>query len=201
MDLLSYFIDFVKAVVWPTTIFLVLNKFGNEIKALIEHIKITLSFGDKKVEITHERAEELKLQQESTPQDSQVKELKEENKKHSDIEKRLLELQENITRDKNALFLGYHFEKTYRLIFGSQLSILNLAYGHGKISDALVAAIYRRTVWASSYPYQDYINFLVNSGLLTQLNPSDGTYSLQPVGKAFIEYLNNNYIPLNKIPY
>ncbi len=196
-----YIVDIIKAIAWPITVFLIVKKFENEVKALIDHIKISFSFGDKKVDITHEKEEELKQEQESNPEQTRVKDLESENKKHSDIEKNLLELLDNTAKTKDALFLGYHFEKTYRLIFGSQLSILNLAYQHGKITNALAEAIYRRTMWIKTYPFESYIGFLINSGLINQLDPTDQSHDILPVGKAFVEYLNTNNMPLNKQPY
>lgn len=200
-DWLKYGVELIRVIAWPVTVFLIVKKFEKEIKDLIKDIKISLSFGDKKVVITHEKAEELKQKQEKAIDQAEVKELKEENKRHKDIEKTLLEINENVTKGRDSLFLGHHFEKSYRLIFGSQLTILNLACQHGKVTEAMALAIYRRTIWATSYPYQNYIGFLITSGFITQLNPSDESYSILSVGKLFMDYLISNNIVLNKIPY
>ena len=194
------FIQIIKILAWPLTVLLIVQKFGKEIKDLINDIRISFSFGDKRIEVAHDKTEELKQKQVDVSDKSEIDKLKEENKKHGDIEKSLLELQENTAKTKDAFFLGFHFEKTYRLIFGSQLTILNLMYQHGEITDALVQAIYRRTIWANGYPYDQYIGFLINSGLISQISTNQN-YSILPIGRAFMDYLNSNNIPLNKQPY
>jgi hypothetical protein len=195
-------VEIIKALAWPLTVFSIVLIFKKEVKDLINDIKISLSFGDKKIDLSHDKAEELKKGQGLVLEKDEVEQLKEENKKHSDIEKRLLELQENTTKTKDAFFLGYHFERTYRLIFGSQLIILNLAYQHGAIFDPLAQSIYRRTTWANTYPYDQYIGFLISSGLIGQLNSTTNSYTILPIGKAFIEYLIVNNIQIvNKLPY
>ena len=195
------FLELAKIIAWPLVVYLLFQKFQTEIRVLINEIKLSFSFGDKKLELSHKKAEALQQLQEESPNPSKIKELEEENKKHKDVQAKLLELQENTASDKNAFFLGYHFEKTYRLIFGSQLSILKLANQYDKLIDDLALSIYKRTTWATSYPYNEYIGFLINSGLIGPLNPSDQTYSILPVGKAFIGYLAANNLPLNKQPY
>lgn len=193
--------DVIKAIAWPGTVLLIISKFENEIRELINHIKISLSFGGNKVEISHAEAEQLRIDQGSAISKEEAEKLKDENENHRGIEKKLLELNENTTKDKDAFFLGYHFEKTYRLIFGSQLSILKIANQTGFVQDPLAAAIYGRTSWANTYPYKDYIGFLISSGLLGKLDSSNESYSILPFGKAFIDYLQNSGIPLNKQPY
>lgn len=193
-------IELLKVIAWPITLLIIVWVFAKEIKELINDIRLSFTFGDKKVEIAHDKAEELK-QQQTDVDASEIEKLRTENKKHSDIEKRLLELQENTARTKDTFFIGFHFEKTYRLIFGSQLMILKLMYQHNKMLDVLTRAIYGNTSWANTYPYNQYIGFLINSGLITPLDSNDNSYSILPVGRAFIDYLSNNNIPLDKQPF
>ena len=76
------FVQIIKALAWPLTVLLIIQKFGKEIKDLINDIRISFSFGDKKVEVTHDKTEELKQKQVNVSDKSEIDKLKEENKKH-----------------------------------------------------------------------------------------------------------------------
>jgi hypothetical protein len=116
-------------------------------------------------------------------------------------EKMLHALQEHTAKTKEAFQLGYHFEKTYRLIFGSQLSILTGIMTSVKLPRSLAGEIYRKTQWrVHGYTFNDYMGFLVRSGLIA-FNATEDTYSLTPLGMVFMEYLANNKMPLYKEPF
>ena len=199
INILDFLSQVIRGCVWPLVVFLLFKKFEKEIKDLINEVKIRLSFGDKTVEISHDRLQELQQNQES-PEKSELKELRAENKKNSEIQNILLELQSNTAKEKDVYFFGYYFERSYRLLFGSQIVILNHAYQFGSIRSALAESIHRRTVWKNTYPFNEYINYLVNSEFLS-FREEDDSYIILPVGRAFIDYLNNNSMMLNKQPY
>jgi hypothetical protein len=53
-------VEIIKALAWPLTVFSIVLIFKKEVKDLINDIKISLSFGDKKIDLSHDKAEELK---------------------------------------------------------------------------------------------------------------------------------------------
>lgn len=115
-------------------------------------------------------------------------------------EKKLRELQENTAKDRETFFIGFHFERTYRLIFPSQMMILNLLRNiNSKIREEdFPKRAHQRTIWAQRFnvSYEEFIGFLILAGLIER---EDGWIQLSPLGKTYMEYLLNNNIPL-KIP-
>ncbi|MCH8067632.1 MAG: hypothetical protein IIC69_03540 [Nanoarchaeota archaeon] len=104
---------------------------------------------------------------------------------------------------KKQYLLFYHFERIYRLIFGSQLKImLEAEQNEGKISLLRTVMHYRTSGWAQrGYNVGDYTLFLVNLGLLTYTTAEkqdDAFYTLTPLGRSFISYLRTNKISLDK---
>ncbi|MBU1088708.1 hypothetical protein KKA02_02415 [Patescibacteria group bacterium] len=108
-------------------------------------------------------------------------------------------LNEELKKDRDGFFLLYHFERTYRLIFGSQLSLLNIISKMNKkeINNLLAQSWYNRTSWHGKYPFINYMNFL-NTSQLTTYNSNTNTYSITKFGEAFLNYLNKYQIPQNK---
>jgi hypothetical protein len=107
------------------------------------------------------------------------------------------------TIKKNQYLLFYHFEKIYRLIFGSQINILlDAEMNQGKIDLPKTVLMYRISGWnEKGYDIGNYTSFLLNMGLLnytTGKMPKDCFYSLTPLGRSFLQYLRENNIPLNK---
>jgi len=104
-----------------------------------------------------------------------------------------------LARSRDSLLILYHFERTYRLIFGTQLTLLDiiLKSNEGKISDALAQAMYIRTSWPGKYPFDSYMNFLKRSQLITH-DPTTDFFSITDLGEAFLDYLTQNKISINK---
>ncbi|MGI6278896.1 MAG: hypothetical protein ACOYJ8_03790, partial [Patescibacteria group bacterium] len=127
--------------------------------------------------------------------------LAEEIKTQKRIQSKLVELQENTKKNADLNFLLYHFERTYRLIFGSQLEILDLLSKNKSLSFRFLLMKYRATNWYPSYPFGSYIGFLVTSGLVVFDMGDNGSYSITPLGDLFLKYLRDNGISSVKIPY
>lgn len=87
------------------------------------------------------------------------------------------------------------FERTYRLIFGSQLIILKNLYAipAHSMTEAVLQAIHRRSKYAD-IPFTDYIGFLT-SNLLIGKNEENNSYFLTQLGTEFINYLIQNAMP------
>lgn len=105
--------------------------------------------------------------------------------------------------EKNQYLLFYHFERVYRLIFGSQIRILLSAEQNSdQISLPLAIMFYRDSGWnEKGYDAGNYTMFLLNMGLFTYKSgkmPEDCFYILTLLGKSFLRYLRENDLPLNK---
>jgi len=107
------------------------------------------------------------------------------------------------TAKKNQYLLFYHFERVYRLIFGSQIRILLDAEQNGdRISLPKAIMFYKDSGWNErGYDAGNYTLFLLNMGLFTYQTgkmPEDCFYTLTPLGKLFLQYLRENGLFLNK---
>lgn len=107
------------------------------------------------------------------------------------------------TATKNQYLLFYHFERVYRLIFGSQLKILlDAEKNGGRISLSSMIMYYRASGWNErGYDVGNYTVFLKNMEMLTYTTgkmPEDCFYELTPVGRAYLNYLRENNISFEK---
>lgn len=185
------FFEVIKAVIWPLTALCIVLKFKDQIKALIlKIIKIPTPFGS------------LEAQSQEQENEQEIKNaLAEEIKSQKRIQSKLVELQENTKKNADLNFLLYHFERTYRLIFGSQLEILDLLSKNRSLSLRFLIMKYRTTNWYPSYLFENYIGFLITSGFVAYDARDSGSYSITPFGNLFLKYLRDNGISLTKIPY
>jgi hypothetical protein len=94
----------------------------------------------------------------------------------------------------NELSKKIFFEKTYTIIYKSQIQLLWLLTRLPIKWDDIFKNYYPETM--RNYPYDKYIYFLKNNGLI-ELIPPDAPYpyvSITPLGKEFLEYLKtSNY--------
>ncbi len=187
-------IEVLKIIIWPGIVLIVLKKFETEVKALIGRIQSVSAAG-----VTVNTANQ---QKEAIEDNEKIKNLAEEIKTQRDITTKLVELQENTKKSKDLFELLYHFEKSYRLIFGSQLDFLLILEGKANsISREIAEALYRRTQWATTgYPFESYIGFLENS-YFVNFNQRISIYEISPLGELFLGYLRQNNISLQKVPY
>lgn len=184
-------VEILRIMAWPSTVLLLAKLFKENIKALIDRVNsitagpVAVTAGDQ--------------QKQAEFGDEKYKKLLKEVEGHKGIQKKLVELSDKIIQEKNVYFLAYHFEKTYRLIFGSQINLLNMIKNipDKKMKKVLAEAVHRRTPLGRSYPFYDYTGFLINSYLISY-NASDDTYVLTDLGFLFLEYIKNNNLPQNK---
>lgn len=197
IEIARIILDFLKTLIPFGALFLIFLVFKDEIKTVIKN-------GGFKVLAPGFSLETLQKQQEKVgkTEKKEIGALNKELKTSQQREQKLKELQEYTSRDKDTYFLGYHFEKTYRLIFPSQMVILNVMNNSSNkaIIDVLAQAIFRRTIWATEFniSYEQFMAFLIESGLVNydQLNQK---FLLTPLGSTFWEYLKGNNIHL-KMP-
>jgi len=88
---------------------------------------------------------------------------------------------------------AYHFERTYNLIFGSQIRLLEYLAGRGDAGADLrgVYAFYAGAHFVpEGYPFQSYMGFLKTQGVVEE-SPPNG-YRITELGVRFIVYLNES---------
>lgn len=195
IKILSLVVDVIKTAIPFGTMFGVFWYFQKEIKELIKKGGLKVAAPGFSLETVQKQQERL-----GPKEKKEIESLNLELETTKKAEQRLRELQEYTTREKDTFFLGYHLEKTYRLIFPSQMVILNILKIHNEVIDPLARALFQRTIWAQQFnvTYEQFMGFLVQSGLVNY----DGTntkFTLTPLGKTFLDYLSNNNIPL-KLP-
>lgn len=106
---------------------------------------------------------------------------------------------ENPNTQEDWLLL-YHFERTYRLIFGQQigwLQWLNMNEQQG-ITIGELRSAYSTNPLSTSYAFEKYIGFLETS-LLVKYDGSVGRYHITFIGKSFLAYMATQQLPTNKL--
>lgn len=189
------FIDLIKTIIPYGVLLFIFAQIKDDLKLLIRtgHLKVTAPGLSLE---TYQNQNEVPSKNEKNALDSLNAELK----TTKQINEKLVELQDATTKNKNDLFLLYHFERTYRVLFPSQMVILSIIYTHNEVTNALAEALHRRTIWATQYnmTYEQFMAFPFQSGLIT-LDSSTGKIALTPIGKMFWEYLKQENVSL-KMP-
>lgn len=196
IDISRVVVDLLKSVVPFGTLFLIFWVFKNEIKELIKNGGLKVTTPGLSLETLNKQSGKIGVKEKK-----KIEILNSELETSKEREQKLKELQEYTAREKDTFFLGYHFEKTYRLIFPSQMLIISsMKSFQDEMSDDLARSIYRRTIWATQFntPYEQFIGFLIQTGFVVYDQQSN-KLMLTPLGKTFLEYLQNNNIPL-KLP-
>lgn len=116
-----------------------------------------------------------------------------------EIEKEATQAQNSSQTPNNGeqpWLLMWHAEKVYRLIFGSQLGILqSLALSEPQgVTKFQVEQWYSKNPISANYPFENYIGFLKDNQLIT-FDSSLTTLHITPVGKYFLDYIEKNNIP------
>lgn len=107
-------------------------------------------------------------------------------------------------KELSRALLNYHFERVYRQIFGSQLAILKTLQNSqpSQLSVDAVELLYKGTSWYPNYTFEQYLGFLEESFLVERRVMNSAEYIvLLPMGQAFLEYLGENAMPLEKQPF
>lgn len=196
IKIISLIEDLLKTIIPSGTIFLILWSFKEEIKILIKNGGFKISAPGISVETFQQQQEKV-----GKKEKQEIEALNKEVENVKVAQQKLTELQTYTSREKDTYFLGYHFEKTYRLIFPSQMVILTAMENHnGELADVIAKAIFRRTIWNQQLhiSYESFIGFLIQSGLMTHHQES-GKDLITPLGRLFLQYLKGSNIPL-KLP-
>ena len=89
--------------------------------------------------------------------------------------------------------LYIHFERTYRLVFGSQIKLLDTLQLHGPLIMVIVRLFYDSAVQAeqefyADYPFESWCKFMA-SNYLIEINAENDTYSITSVGRDFLVWM------------
>ncbi|HJU20379.1 MAG TPA: hypothetical protein VJ770_28320 [Stellaceae bacterium] len=94
--------------------------------------------------------------------------------------------------------LLYAVERTYRIIFGSQIAILNHLNVNDPTTERIIQVFYEEAETKfpkayENYSFDAYLSFLINSNLLIKTN--NVTYMITPLGKEFLQWMVAQGIP------
>jgi len=92
-------------------------------------------------------------------------------------------------------------ERNYRMIFGSQLQLLEMMNADVGVSKEAAKSTYdaARTAYSDVYrsiTFEQWIGFLINAGLCNVA--PNGNYVLTPYGRGFLRYIVDMHLPTNK---
>lgn len=170
------------------------NKFQSQIGYFIDRLKRIGLPGDISLEA---QAKEQTVEAEEDK--NKLNQLATDLKLSENVNSRLLELLGQTTKSKQDFELLFYIEKIYRLIFGSQLTILDrLNKSLEGIDLITIVLLYRISGWQErGYPIDQYLGFLQNFALMT-FDSIKQRYFITPFGGLFLEYLQREGISLIK---
>ncbi len=96
-----------------------------------------------------------------------------------------------------VLAARFHFERTFNLIFGSQISALEFLSNVGQPQDAAALMPYyeiHKERTEGKGEYAAFIRFVFGQNLMQDVGgPGVPLYSITPIGKRFLEYIRSAY--------
>src|SRR5690606_30773553 len=109
-------------------------------------------------------------------------------KEFTDVNKKV----EILTKYAEALYLILSFDRLYNTIFGNQLFILDLVNTNNTQTKEDLRIFYdnareKYPNFFDTYPYDDYIEFLISHELIVFSN--DGYCAITWLGRDFLKYL------------
>lgn len=86
-----------------------------------------------------------------------------------------------------------HFERIYRLVFGSQIKLLDALQLHGPLITMIVQLFYDSAAQAeqefyADYPFESWCKFMA-ANYLIEINSENDTCSITPVGRDFLVWM------------
>ena len=190
MDQARLALDYLDVVIWPllvaAVVWLLVTKFRAEFAALIGRIK-SLSSPLGTVQMTEQQTAEPEGIPAVVAFLSNILARKEE----EIVQHKLVTT--NVAVELERYRLGYFFERTYRVIYGTQINLLRyLSYTGGASADELSHfneehLRLMRAAWpAYNYAPASYLGFLQSSSLITV---QDGKYSITELGRSFLQWM------------
>ncbi|HHF7372168.1 TPA: hypothetical protein ACRB0F_001681 [Legionella anisa] len=191
---------------WPITILVIMLVFRKDIHSLLNRIK-SAQFGNYRAEfdvtqnqrIIQDSMSEVGINEDQTTTTPVFYES--QTKINSDLLTKLGNKEAVNELCKNnfpIIFLNYSFFKIYLNIFGTQIELLFYLNSIHQVKEQNLQQFYLKG--KEQYPdvynnitFNSYILFLKNNGLIQDL---DGNYSITPLGRDFIKFLNFESPPL-----
>lgn len=186
-------LEYIKTLIWPLIALIFLFNFRSRIGNFLDRLTNITGPGGFGASAESPRAQT----EEPPPDDLVTQAISNLNERVILAEGRATELE----RKTNELLIQLHFERVYRLIFGSQIGLLQYLeiLGEKGLTKFEIGELYKNNPISTTYSLENYIGFLLNNQLI-QINPVNTTHQITPVGKFFLDYLIKNQIPTNK-PY
>jgi hypothetical protein len=197
LQVIDKIIELIRAVWIPAIIIWLVKKYDLEVSNFISRIiKFTTPGG-----LSFDAAQEQ--QEEEKKEDNELETLAREIETSQNVRDKLFELLEETNKTKEEVTLLLFFEKIYRLIFGTQLKLLNnMILSDGKCSLTMAIISHRASGWnEKGYDFNNWIGFLTKQNIITYVsgtNQEDCYYEITNLGKLFMSYLALNKISLNK---
>lgn len=211
-------LNFLSAISWPIVCLIIASFFKKPISIFLKRVK-KISYGDAVFESGRKKQKDDKSEIDLATKGDDFSSIDQTISKFSDVgQKYALEIveaetkiseivdsqlkYERLLKYSQLLLMIKFFERTYRLIYGSQIRLLHkLNYSPEKSQDVKYlydnAANYFPETY-KDYPYEDYLKFLVTEGLITK-DENEGILSITDVGKDFLRYLVESNSSLEKL--
>lgn len=175
---------YLEVLVWPIVALIIVLLFQEELKGLVRNV----------VALRVPGGFEAKISQQKPPEETP--EISNELKKGGVAELRKTGVDESELMNRVAsLQVALHFERTYNLIFGSQIRLLESlerAGPSGRTYEDVVSGYQSEgvtSIFLSSYPLKDYLGFLEVSGLVRTVDEAGRrSVEITPMGMGFLGY-------------
>mgnify|MGYP003109586545 CR=1 FL=1 len=203
-------IELIDSIKWPVVVIIAILLLIKPIKNLINRVT-KVGYGNKSIEANQQTATKKIEEKEISEIDRVIGLFRPETiemfvnaiEKETKIEK-LKNDNEKIERLKNystIIYIMRHFDSIYSAIFGSQIRILErLNTLQPESRDSLKfyyeSAKKHNPKFYENYPYEDYLNFLINFMLIREDN---GIIQLTILGVDFLKYLTESNKDVNKL--
>ncbi len=173
-------------VTWPGVFLIMIILFRGELSRLIERLKY-VDFGNKRASFEQE-------EQKSGSEDIE--------RKAKELEKEISDAKSSSEKEKAKLNRELFFERTYVLIFRTQIELLRELRKfkiHGLFWNALFS---KYNIILANYNFGHFMNFLHGSGFITwerTQNGLDTKVIITRLGEEFLDYIDSrNYNALTK---
>jgi hypothetical protein len=92
--------------------------------------------------------------------------------------------------------ISFVFERTYRLIFGTQLQLLQQANAFPVSNEAAQALHEKSAAAGNKQTFDQWVNYMISNSLLIRNN--DGSFRSTPLNKQFLLFITIEGYPTNK---
>lgn len=200
METSNVILEYLKVILnWPLIIFIIVfimfKWFREPISVMLRNVRnITTPYGSIAVDPGAQR-EEIKTSNDYSSE--------------SDIRNFVKNNPEKVIHDYMQLFNSYRYERSFNLIYGSQVNLLNYLSrksdkreNYIKLYDFYLQ--YAGKGGLETYQFADYMGFLLDAQFIKNITESNGaiTVEITPIGLNFLTYIKGQYpSAYNSKPY